>query len=81
MSFDMTERVFNTFVPKADASLYIGSTFKVMIVALIKGNPHPPKNFTFNVYVTDSPASGCPGYYYIKAPRINDVVVSNGKTY
>jgi len=52
-----------------------------MIIALIKGNPHPPKNFTFNVYVTDSPASGCPGYYYIQAPRINDVVVSNGKTY
>jgi hypothetical protein len=75
MTIDETDRVLQVSLPSAQAESYLGKTFVIQIDAWFEGKLNPLKSFNFQVFITNITDMGCPGYYYIKAAIVDDIVL------
>ena len=74
MSLDTTNRqVIISTTSSAGVSL-LGQTITVKIISWLIDYPTPKTSLTFNVHFTHKDFLGCPDYYTLLAPKIEDMI-------
>jgi hypothetical protein len=63
----------DVLIQMSRSSFFINSTLKFELWSWLKGNPAPFSKFQFKVFIADKQQFGCPYYYGLVEPQIEDV--------